>query len=72
VPFALRDKVTEELHRQEDICVLERLHHSDWAPTIVPVLKNDGKGMRICGDFCSTLNPVSKVDTYPKPHVKDR
>jgi len=69
VPFAFRDKVTAELQRLEDTGVLERMKHSDWAAPIVPTVKSDGKGIRIYGDFRSTLNPVSEVYTYPIPRV---
>ena len=71
VPYALRDKVNEELKRLEEHGIIERVQHSDWAAPIVPVLKQDGKGMRICGDFRTTVNPILKMDTYPIPRVED-
>ena len=71
LPLALRDKVTEELQILEDIGVLERVQHSEWVAPMVLVVKSDGTGMRICGDFGSRLNPVSKVDTCPMPRVED-
>ena len=43
---------------------------SEWAASIVPVLKPDGT-VRICGDYCLTINRTAKPDTYPLPSVKD-
>ena len=37
---------------------------------IVAVLKPDKK-VRICGDFHTTVNPVSKLHRYPIPRVED-
>ena len=37
----------------------------------MPVLKPDKNTVRICGDFRVTVNPVSKLDRYPIPKVKD-
>ena len=42
-----------------------------WAALIVPVLKSDKTSVRICGDFLVTVNPVSKLDTYPIPKIED-
>ena len=54
-PFALKQKIEEELNRVERIGVSEKLECSDWATPIVPGLKPDGT-MRICGDFKVTIN----------------
>lgn len=35
------------------------------------VLKSDCKSVRICGDFRTTINPVSKLNRYPLPKVED-
>ena len=35
------------------------------------VLKPDKKSVRICGDFRTTVNPVSKLHRYPIPRVED-
>ena len=34
-------------------------------------MKRDGSSIRICGDFKLTINPVSSLDSYPIPKVKD-
>ena len=49
---------------------LEPLEFSNWAAPIVAVLKSDGK-VRICGDFCVSVNSVLKLDRYNIPKVED-
>ena len=34
-------------------------------------MKRDGSSVRICGDFKLSINPVSSLDSYPIPKVKD-
>ncbi len=46
------------------------MEYSDWAAPIVAVLKGDGR-IRICGDFQMTVNPNSKLNKYPIPHIED-
>ena len=50
---------------------LEPVQFAGWAATIVMVLKSDKISSRICGDFKQTVNPVSKLDKYSIPKVKD-
>ena len=71
VPYALRDKVDEELKRLQEEGTLEPVEIAEWAAPIVPVLKRDKNAVRICGDFRLTVNPVSKLDSYPIPKVED-
>ena len=54
---------------EEDI--LKPVEFSEWASPIVAVLKADKKSVRICGDFKQTVNPASKLDTYPIPKIED-
>ena len=61
VPFAMREKVDEELARLERIGVLEKVTHSNWATPIVVVPKQDGT-IRICGDYRATINASLNVD----------
>jgi len=42
VPFALKEKIADELQRMEKIGVLEKVEFSDWVTPIVPVLKPEG------------------------------
>ena len=70
VPYALRGVVEQDLERLERLGVIEKVQYSDWAAPIVPVPKGDG-GIRICGDYKVTVNPVLKVDQYPVPTAED-
>ena len=44
---------------------------ADWAAPIVPILKLDGKSLRLCGDFKVTVNKAFKLDSYSIPKVED-
>ena len=61
VPYAMKKKVEEELERLQKEGLEEPVQFADWAALIVPLLKSDGKSVRICGDFKQT----SKLDRYP-------
>ncbi|GBN72745.1 hypothetical protein AVEN_134294-1 [Araneus ventricosus] len=50
--------------------ILEPIEKSDWATSIVPVLKPDGS-VRICAYFKVTLNPVLEDIDYPLPRMED-
>ena len=71
VPYALREKVDQELQRLERDGTIEPVDIAEWAAPIVVVLKQDKQSVRICGDFSVTINPVSKLDRYPIPRVED-
>ena len=58
-----------ELRRLEE-GILEPIEFSNWAVPIVAVLKPNVK-VRICGDFCLSVNPALKLDRYPIPKVED-
>ena len=70
VPYAMKDKVAEELMRLKKEGVIEEVNNSEWATPIVPILKKDGT-VRICGDYKITLNKVCKLDCYPIPRIDD-
>lgn len=70
VPFALRQRVEEELERLERDGIIEPIQFSDWAAPIVPVMKRDGK-VRICGDYKLTVNRAAKLEVYPLPRIED-
>lgn len=70
IPFALRDRVFEELQRMEREGVIKPVKTSQWAAPIVPVLKRDGR-VRVCGDFKTTINPVTVVESYPIPRIEE-
>ena len=58
----------EELNRLESLGIITPVKSLQWAAPVVPVLKNNGT-IRLCGDYCVTINQASKVDTYPLPRV---
>ena len=63
IPYAMRDSVEQELNRLKE-GTLEPIEYSVWAAPIVAVWKQDHQGVRICGDFRMTINPVSKLNRY--------
>ncbi|XP_034561964.1 uncharacterized protein K02A2.6 [Notolabrus celidotus] len=70
VPYAIRPKVEADLDALVKNGVLEPVKTSEWATPIVPVPKKDG-GIRTCGDFKVTLNPVLTAEQYPLPLIDD-
>ena len=70
IPFAIRDRVGQELDRLEEFGVLRRVEHAKWAAPIVPVPKKDG-AIRICRDYKVTINPALRIDQYPLPKPAD-
>ena len=71
VPYALRDQFDQELDRLEREGIIEPVQFADWAAPVVPVLKQDKKSLRLCGDFKLTVNRVSKLVKYPIPKIED-
>ena len=59
--------VENEIDRLVDQGTLEPVQHSQWA---TPVVKSDGS-IRLCGDYKTTVNKVSKMALYPIPHIED-
>ena len=70
VPYALREKIELDLERLERAGTIQPVQYSEWATSIVPVLKTDGT-VRVCGDYKLTVNKVSKLDAYPIPKLDD-
>ncbi|XP_028161637.1 uncharacterized protein K02A2.6-like [Ostrinia furnacalis] len=70
IPFALKDKVDEELTRLVKLGVLVPVRFSEYATPIVPVLKENGK-VKIAGDYSCTLNKDLKIDKYPLPRIEE-
>ncbi|CAC5395123.1 unnamed protein product [Mytilus coruscus] len=66
IPYALRDKVADEIKRLEKQGILEKIKFSEWGAPIVPVMKPDGS-VRICGDYKVTINSCLEVPQYPLP-----
>ena len=70
VPYAMKSKIKDELDCLQKEGIIEPVSFSEWAASIVPVLKAD-KSVRICDDFKVTVNPVSKHNRYPIPKIED-
>ena len=70
VPFALREKVEQEIIRLQELGVIEPVRFADWAAPVVPLVKSDG-GVHLCGDYKVTINQASKLDKYPLPRIDD-
>ncbi|XP_053400415.1 uncharacterized protein K02A2.6-like [Mercenaria mercenaria] len=65
----MKPQIEEELDRLVKDGVLEKVDTSEWATPIVPVPKKEG--IRICGDFKVTINPLLEVDQHPLPKIED-
>ena len=70
VPLIIREKVEAELEQMVATSVIKPVCFSEWASSIVPILKRNGQ-VRICGDFKQTVNPVLPIDKYPIPNIDD-
>ena len=64
VPFALKDKVEEALQSQVAEGQLVLVERIEWAAPMVVVHKKNS-GIRICGDFKVSINPVICSQVYP-------
>ena len=51
VPYSINVLVEKELDCLEEEGIIEPVPFSDWAASIVPVLKADKSSVHICGDF---------------------
>lgn len=69
-PYALQDRIEEDLDRLQRAGTIEPVQFSEWATPIVPVVKSDGS-VRVCGDYKLTVNKFSKLDAYPIPKHDD-
>ncbi|XP_060538726.1 uncharacterized protein K02A2.6-like, partial [Pantherophis guttatus] len=69
VPFALRPKVDNQLDKLIAQGVLEPIDHASWETPIVTPLKHDGS-VRICADYCCTINKALAQSAYPVPVVQ--
>ena len=69
-PYAMKEKVEDELKRLQETGIIESVQFPEWAAPIVPVLKSNGQ-IRICGDYKVTINKGVAEDEYPLPRVND-
>ena len=70
VPYALEEKVEQELQRLEAEGIIYKVSQSDWAAPVVLVPKKDCS-LRVCGDYKMTVNKWADVDQYPLPNTED-
>ena len=63
LPYAIKEKVEDELSNMVKQNINSPVSHSNWAASIVPIQKPSG-GFRICGDFKVTVSKVCKPDSY--------
>lgn len=64
--------VDKELQCLQDEGILELVEIADWAAPIVVVLKCNKTSVRIIMwslYYTATVNPVSRLDRYPKPKI---
>ena len=69
-PFAMRNKIEQELARLEKNGIIKKVESSEWATQIVPVLKKNNT-VRICGDYKVTINPHIQQNRHPIPVIED-
>ena len=69
-PFAMRNKIEQELARLEKNGIIKKVESSEWSTPIVPVLKKDIT-VRICGDYKVTINPHIQQNRHPIPVIED-
>jgi hypothetical protein len=70
VPYAIMQKVEDELRRLEAEKIIERISNANWATPIVPIVKPNGS-IRLCADYKATLNPLLQDEHYPVPRIDD-
>lgn len=70
VPYALKEKVSDELDRLVRENIIKPVKRSDWASPIVIVPKSDGN-IRLCVDCKVTINKVINTEHYPLPNISD-
>ena len=70
VPYALKEKVEQELQGLEDEGIIYKVSQSDWAAPVVLVPCKDGSP-RVCGDYKMAVNQCADVDQYPLPNTED-
>ena len=70
VPYAMKEKIKDELKRLQETGIIEPVQLFEWAAHIVPVLKSNGQ-IRICGDYKVTINKGVVEDKYQLPRMND-
>ncbi|KAF2890216.1 hypothetical protein ILUMI_15957 [Ignelater luminosus] len=71
LPFAFRELVDKELDRLEAEDIITKVENNDWGTPLVPVLKADGKTLKLCADYRVTVNKYLDDIQYPFPRVEE-
>ncbi|CAF3357915.1 unnamed protein product [Rotaria sp. Silwood1] len=61
IPFAYLQGIKEEIQRNVEAGIIQRIDTSPWAVPIVSVKKPNGE-IRTCADFKLTINPQILID----------
>ncbi|XP_055904054.1 uncharacterized protein K02A2.6-like [Eupeodes corollae] len=70
IPYALVEDTQNEVDRLVAAQILKQAHRTQWAAPVVIVQKANG-GIRICGDFKSSVNPQLIAERHPIPCIRD-
>ncbi|KAF2898925.1 hypothetical protein ILUMI_07250 [Ignelater luminosus] len=71
LPFAFRELVDKELDRLEAEDIITKVENNNWGTPLVPVLKADGKTLRLCADYHVTVNKYLDDIQYPFQGVEE-
>ena len=69
LPFAIRDQVSAELKRLEDLDIIERVDASEWISALVVAHKKSGD-VRLCVDL-RDVNKAIVEDKFPIPNIQE-
>lgn len=69
LPLTVREQVSQELRRLEELDVIEKVTASEWVSPIVVVKKKDGI-IRLCVDLREP-NKAVVPDCFPLPHTEE-
>lgn len=70
VPYALRDRVENELKALEREGAIERSENNDWGSPAVLIEKPNGQ-IRICSDYKISVNKQLENIDYPIPNIEE-
>ncbi|XP_063365892.1 uncharacterized protein K02A2.6-like [Cydia amplana] len=70
IPYALKDKVDDEIDRLCKQGVITKIDNSEWGTPVVPIVKPNGS-IRLCADYKVTLNKSIRDEQYPIPIIED-
>ncbi|XP_055918533.1 uncharacterized protein K02A2.6-like [Eupeodes corollae] len=71
IPYALLDGTKKELDRLVAEGILSWVQRTQWAAPVVVIVEKANGGIRICGDFKTTVNPQIVCNRHPLPRPRD-